>query len=140
MIRRDLAHTLARLTAVDPVADGYVVNGSQFDPDTCLWCLRIPQSGAIFLENWQRAIRIVTDLRWTSRAFLTLDDSGCPELQVVISPDPDERRAALRAVSHVRSETGIPLFLCDVVRDWMVESRGLKMPDEVTQYDLGGER
>ena len=91
---------------------------------------------SIFPGSWQRAIRILSDLRWTSHPFLTLDDWGCPELQLVISAD--ERRAALRAVSHVRSETGIAFFFCNVVCDWLAESRGISLPDEVTHRDGGG--
>ena len=131
MIPRELSLTAARLFAWHPGPDNRRPEDVPLDPGASLWYLRIPQSAAALLENWDDAIRIVTGLRWISRPYLTTDDAGCPELQLEIAPS--ERRAVLRCASLIRGDLGLVIFTDAEVSRWQAATRGVGVPDRRTR-------
>jgi hypothetical protein len=76
----------------------------------------------VLSENWNEAIRILSGLNWISHPFLTFDDSGCPEVQLVICES--ERKCALRCVSLIRGQTGLSFYFDKAVSDWEAATRG----------------
>jgi hypothetical protein len=136
MIDEEVAHGCARLMTLYPNDERRHLDDVPLDLDACLWLLRIPQTGCALLENWEAAISTAASLRWISQPFLTNDEMGCPELQLLIAPS--ERRAVLRLVSIIRGELGIPFLFGPAVSKWEAESRGFAPRNEARQCDGGG--
>jgi len=129
MIPNHLTRTAARLMAWHQDVESCALEDVPSDPEACLWLLQVPQSGAVLLENWTTAIRIVSAMAWISSPFLTTDERGCPELQLVVAPS--ERRAVLRCISRI-SETIPVLLLGEVVSAWQAAARGIDSKRHVT--------
>jgi hypothetical protein len=121
----------------DPDDDFRNSDDVPLDPDGRLWWLRIPQSGCALLEDWEVAVFIVSNMpRWISHPVLTHDESGCPELQLIVCRS--ERRAIFRCISIIQGETSIPVLKGVEVSKWEAESRGFASRDEAAHRDRGG--